>query len=54
MHAHMNACTHTHTHTHRLYRRKAHMGKADVFIIPQVLIKFGIFSQKETCFLYHT
>ena len=54
IHAHIHERTHTHTHTHRLYRRKAHMGKADVFIIPQVLIKFWIFSQKETCFLYHT
>ena len=57
-HTHERTQTHTHmqthTHTHRLYRRKAHMGKTDVFIVPQVLIQFGIFSQKETCFLYHT
>lgn len=45
--------THTHTHTNST-RRKVHVGKADVFIVPHVLIKFGIFSQKESCFLYPT
>lgn len=47
-HAHTHTCIHTDS-----TRRKAYMGK-DVFIVPQALIKFGIFSQKETCFLYHT